>query len=166
MLKGIIINKFRGDVSLFDEGKDIMQRLTGVPVVGVIPYFRDIRVEEEDSVSLETKAATACAGAVNVAVVRLPRMSNFTDFNALEHDGRFHVYYTDEPTEIAKADVVILLELDQAQVLSSHPFATMFELFDDNLETEKADQHRLLYVALTRARHKLYILSNDQEFVA
>ncbi len=108
LLKGIIINKFRGDVSLFDEGKDIMQRLTGVPVVGVIPYFRDIRVEEEDSVSLETKAATACAGAVNVAVVRLPRMSNFTDFNALEHDGRFHVYYTDEPTEIAKADVVIL----------------------------------------------------------
>ena len=65
-----------------------------------------------------------------------------------------------------EADVVILLELDQAQVLSSHPFATMFELFDDNLETEKADQHRLLYVALTRARHKLYILSNDQEFVA
>lgn len=65
-----------------------------------------------------------------------------------------------------EADVVILLELDRAQVLSSHPFATMFEIFEDNLETEKADQHRLLYVALTRARHRLYILSNDQEFLA
>lgn len=65
-----------------------------------------------------------------------------------------------------EADVVILLELDQAQALSSHPFATMFEIFDDNLETEKSDQHRLLYVALTRAKHKLYILTNDQEFLA
>lgn len=108
LIKGILINKFRGDVSLFDEGKEIIRQLTGVPVVGVIPYFRDIHVEEEDSVSLETKAVSARPGAVNVAVVRLPRMSNFTDFNALEHDGRFHVYYTDEPAEIAKADVVIL----------------------------------------------------------
>lgn len=65
-----------------------------------------------------------------------------------------------------EADVVILLELDQAQVLSSHPFATMFEIFDDNLETEKSDQYRLLYVALTRAKHKLYILTNDQKFLA
>jgi len=65
-----------------------------------------------------------------------------------------------------EADVVILLELDQAQVLNNHPFATMFEIFDDNPETEKADQHRLLYVALTRAKHKLYILTNDQKFLA
>lgn len=65
-----------------------------------------------------------------------------------------------------EADVVILLELDQAQVLASHPFATMFEVFDDNLETEKADQHRLIYVALTRAKHKLYMLTNDQTFLA
>lgn len=65
-----------------------------------------------------------------------------------------------------EADVVILLELDRSQVLASHPFATMFEIFDDNLETEKADQHRLLYVALTRAKHKLYILTNDKTFLA
>lgn len=108
LLKGVIINKFRGDVSLFDEGRRLLHDLTGVPVVGVIPYFRDIHIEEEDSVSLEAKPASARVGAVNVAVVRLPRMSNFTDFNALERDGRFHVYYTLDPAEIAKADVVIL----------------------------------------------------------
>lgn len=65
-----------------------------------------------------------------------------------------------------ESDVVILLELDRAQVLASHPFATMFEIFDDNLETEKSDQHRLIYVALTRAKHKLYILTSDQEYLA
>lgn len=108
LLKGIIINKFRGDVSLFDEGRKIIHDLTGVPVVGVIPYFRDIRIEEEDSVALANKTAVAEAGKVNVAVVRLRRMSNFTDFNAIEEDGRFHLYYTDKPSEIDKADIVIL----------------------------------------------------------
>lgn len=108
LLRGIIINKFRGDISLFDEGRRLIRELTGVPVVGVIPYFRDIRIEEEDSVALETKPSTAQAGRINVAVVLLRRMSNFTDFNALEQDGRFHVYYTAEEAEIAKADIIIL----------------------------------------------------------
>lgn len=62
-----------------------------------------------------------------------------------------------------ESDVVILLELNREQVLSSHPHATIFELFGDTLEAEKADQHRLLYVALTRAKHHLYILSNDKK---
>lgn len=108
LLRGIIINKFRGDISLFDEGRQLIRELTGVPVVGVIPYFRDIRIEEEDSVALETKPSTAQGGKINVAVILLRRMSNFTDFNALEQDGRFHVYYTAEEAEIAKADIIIL----------------------------------------------------------
>lgn len=108
LLKGIIINKFRGDVSLFDEGRKIIHDLTGIPVVGVIPYFRDICIEEEDSVALANKTAVAEVGKVNVAVVHLRRISNFTDFNALEQDGRFHLYYTDKPSEIDKADIVIL----------------------------------------------------------
>lgn len=108
LIKGIIINKFRGDVSLFEEGREILRRLTGVPVVGVIPYFKDIYIEEEDSVALESKATTACKGKINVAVIRLPRMSNFTDFNTLERDERFHLYYTNEPLEVEKADIVIL----------------------------------------------------------
>ncbi len=108
LLKGIIINKFRGDESLFAEGRKIIQELTGIPVVGVIPYFRDIHIEEEDSVALADKAVAAEPGKVNVAVVLLRRMSNFTDFNAVGQDGRFHLYYTDKPSEIDKADIVIL----------------------------------------------------------
>ena len=87
LIKGVIINKFRGDVSLFEEGRQIIRELTGVPVVGVIPYYKDIHIEEEDSVALEAKASAAVAGKINVAVIRLPRMSNFTDFNALEREG-------------------------------------------------------------------------------
>lgn len=108
LLKGIIINKFRGDISLFEEGKRIIQELTGIPVVGVIPFYKDIRIEEEDSVALETKATMASAGKINVAVILLKRMSNFTDFNVLEYDERFHVYFTAQVDEIRKADVVIL----------------------------------------------------------
>lgn len=108
LLKGILINKFRGDISLFDEGRRMIRELTGIPVVGVIPYFKDIHIEEEDSVALESKASCAGTGKINVAVILFRRMSNFTDFNALERDGRFHVYYTDQPDEIGKADIIIL----------------------------------------------------------
>lgn len=107
-VKGIIINKFRGDVSLFDEGRKLIHELTGIPVVGVIPYFRDIYIEQEDSVALETKHVKAESGKINVAIVLLKRMSNFTDFNVLERDDRFHAYYTNNTEEIRKADIIIL----------------------------------------------------------
>ncbi len=64
-----------------------------------------------------------------------------------------------------ESDIVILLELNRDQVLGQHPHATTFELFGDNLATEKADQHRLLYVAMTRAKHKLYVLTKDRKSV-
>lgn len=108
LIKGVIINKFRGDVSLFEEGKKIIEELTGVPVVGVIPYFKDIKIEEEDSVALEMKNKTYQQGKINVAIVLLKRISNFTDFNVLETDGRFNPYYTNNPEEIEMADIVIL----------------------------------------------------------
>lgn len=62
-----------------------------------------------------------------------------------------------------ESDVVILLETNRDQVLSSHPHATVFELFGDTLAAEKSDQQRLLYVALTRAKHRLYILTSDEK---
>lgn len=107
-VKGIIINKFRGDISLFDEGRKLIHDLTGIPVVGVIPYFRDIYIEEEDSVALENKQAKAESGKINVAIVLLKRLSNFTDFSVLERDERFHAYYTNNVEEIGKADIIIL----------------------------------------------------------
>ena len=107
-IKGILINKFRGDIKLFEEGRSILENLTGVPVIGVLPYFRDIHIEEEDSVSLEHKFKVSQSNTINIAVVRLPRMANFTDFSVLEHDSRVHLYYTDSSNEIEKADIVII----------------------------------------------------------
>ncbi|WP_430816611.1 cobyric acid synthase [Carboxylicivirga sp. RSCT41] len=108
LIKGIIINKFRGDVRLFDEGRQIIEDLTGIPVVGVVPYFKDIYIEDEDSVVLDKRNSEALEGKINIAVVKLPRMSNFTDFNALQFDKRTHVYYTTDLAQIEKADIVIL----------------------------------------------------------
>ena len=89
-VKGIIINKFRGDIRLFESGIKMLEELCGIPVLGVIPYYKDIHIEEEDSVVLATKAIQAEKGKVNVAVVLLRHISNFTDFNVLERDPRVH----------------------------------------------------------------------------
>lgn len=108
LVKGIIINKFRGDISLFEDGRILLEQLTGIPVVGVIPWFRDIHIEEEDSVALDMKRNSWQEGKVNVAIVLLRRMSNFTDFDVLEMDPRFNPYYTHQASEIEKADIILL----------------------------------------------------------
>lgn len=105
---GVIVNKFRGDLRLFDEGRRMLEELCGVPVLGVVPCFRDIHIEEEDSVSLASKRIAAEAGRVNIAVVLLRHLSNFTDFAVLEQDPRVHLYYTNNVEELLKADVIIL----------------------------------------------------------
>ena len=108
LMKGVIINKFRGDASLFEEGRNLLKELTGIPVVGVIPWFRDIKIEEEDSVALDMKNNTYKDGKINVAIILLKRMSNFTDFDVLEMDPRFNPYYTNNIDEIEKADIILL----------------------------------------------------------
>jgi adenosylcobyric acid synthase len=74
----------------------------------VVPYYKDIHIEEEDSVTLQAKNLQAMHGKVNVAVVLLRHMSNFTDFNVLERDPRVHLYYTNNTCEIEKACVVLI----------------------------------------------------------
>lgn len=108
LIKGIIINKFRGDISLFRDGVRIIEELCHVPVLGVLPYYTDIHIEEEDSMSLAQKDMQALQGKVNVVVVLLRHMSNFTDFDVLERDPRIHLYYSSSPADLADADVVIL----------------------------------------------------------
>lgn len=108
MVKGVLINKFRGDLRLFESGVKMIEELCGVPVLGVIPYYKDIYIEEEDSVDLARKSMTASRGKVNVAVVLLRHLSNFTDFNVLERDPRVHLFYTNNTVEIAKADIIII----------------------------------------------------------
>lgn len=107
-VKGILINKFRGDIRLFESGIKIIEDLCSIPVIGVVPYYKDIHIEEEDSVALQTKNLQATHGKVNIAVVLLRHMSNFTDFNTLERDPRVHLYYTNNTEEIEKADIVLI----------------------------------------------------------
>ena len=107
-IKGIIVNKFRGDIRLFEPGIKMMEELCGIPVLGVVPYYKDIHIEEEDSVVLDYKRMQAIEGKVNVAVVLLRHLSNFTDFNMLERDERVHLYYTNNTEELAKADIILL----------------------------------------------------------
>lgn len=107
-VKGILINKFRGDIRLFESGVKMLEDLCGVPVVGVVPYYKDIYIEEEDSVMLQTKNIRAGQGKVNVAVVLLRHLSNFTDFNVLERDPRVHLFYTNNTDELMKADIILL----------------------------------------------------------
>ena len=107
-IKGIIINKFRGDLRLFESGVKMLEDLCQVPVLGVVPYYKDIYIEEEDSVALATKSMQAEQGRVNVAVVLLRHLSNFTDFNVLERDPRVHLFYTNNTEDLQKADIIII----------------------------------------------------------
>lgn len=108
LIKGIIINKFRGDLRLFEEGKKMLEGLCGVPVLGVVPMAGHIHIDEEDSVALSGKDRCAESGKINVAIILLKHISNFTDFNVLEHNPDVNLYYAADPADLADADVVIL----------------------------------------------------------
>ena len=107
-IKGIIINKFRGDMRLFDEGRKMLEDICGIPVLGVIPYYKDIYIDEEDSVALEQKHKQLADDKVNVAVVLLRHISNYTDFDTLERDPRANLFYTNNTKDIEQADIIIL----------------------------------------------------------
>lgn len=108
LIGGIIVNKFRGDLRLFEGGRAQLAAVCGVPVLGVVPWLEDLRIEAEDSVELEGVSHRSERGKVNVCVVELPCMSNFTDFDALSRTEGVHVYYAREAGALSGADVVIL----------------------------------------------------------
>ena len=105
-IKGIVINKFRGDVKILEPGLDMIEKLLNIPVLGVIPWM-DIDMEDEDSVT-ERFERRAGRGQVNAAIVRLPHISNFTDFNLLAGEPGVAVSYAARASEIRGADIVIL----------------------------------------------------------
>lgn len=107
LVKGLIINKFRGDVSLLAPGLEFLEKRTNKPVLGVIPYFRDIQIEEEDSVSLDRRERSVAPG-LDIAVIRLPRISNFTDFHALAAMNGVSLRYVTRSDALGTPDVVIL----------------------------------------------------------
>ncbi len=112
MVAGFIINKFRGDRSLLKDGLDFILQKTGRPVLGVIPYFNDIHIQEEDGVALDTagNGAGACSddGAFDIAVLRLNHISNFTDFDPLSREPDVRVRYVRGPGELGSPDMVII----------------------------------------------------------
>jgi len=108
LIKGIIINKFRGDMRLFEEGRKMMEDICGLPVLGVVPYYKDIYIEEEDSVALSQKHRQLTEGKVNIAVVLLRHISNYTDFDTLERDPRVNLFYTNNTADLEHSDIIIL----------------------------------------------------------
>ncbi len=103
---GTVINKFRGDVALLRPGLTQLEELTGVPVLGVVPYVR-ADIDDEDSLS-ERLLHTQGHRPIDVAVIRLPRISNFTDFAPLEHHPSFGVRYVSDRASLGEPDLVII----------------------------------------------------------
>ena len=111
-IKGIIINKFRGDIDILTPGIDFIEQRTGIPVLGVLPWFADIRLPEEDSVVLgqRSKGIGTMPGQkkITIGVVRLPRISNFTDFDPLQNEPDVILRYVEAPEQVQGLDILIL----------------------------------------------------------
>jgi len=110
-IKGMLINKFRGKKELLDSGLVMVEKRCGIPFLGVIPWFRDIIIPDEDSVALGQKNYNAIpfADKINIEVVRLPHLSNFTDFDSLELEPDVNLYYVNTPPpESSIPDVLII----------------------------------------------------------
>ncbi len=110
-IKGIIINKFRGDKSLLRSGLEFMEQRYGVPILGVVPYFRDICIEEEDSLGLEKKEEKGVKKVekeIEVVVVQLPHISNFTDFDMLAREEDVSLRYVQPGELLGNPDMIIL----------------------------------------------------------
>lgn len=105
-IRGLIINKFRGDVSILEPGLRMIEEKTGIPVVGVVPMEK-IDLDDEDSLSERLNRAEAGSG-VDVAVIRLPHISNFTDFSAFERIEGVSLRYVDRPARLGSPDLILL----------------------------------------------------------
>ncbi|HTP65664.1 MAG TPA: cobyric acid synthase [Geobacteraceae bacterium] len=110
-IRGIVINKFRGDPSLLTPAIEFVEERTGVPVLGVVPYFSGFRIPDEDSVALTKKARgtrrEALGKKLQIGVVRLSRISNFTDFDALESEPDVELRYIEEPSVVGLDALII-----------------------------------------------------------
>ncbi|GGH13500.1 cobyric acid synthase [Paenibacillus segetis] len=108
-VKGFIINKFRGDLSLLQPGLDWLEQKTGIPVLGVLPYIPDLEIEAEDSVILDSQHLKVQAEReLEIVVIRYPRISNFTDFDCLAVEGDVSLRYVDRASDLGTPDIIIL----------------------------------------------------------
>lgn len=105
-IKGLIINKFRGDRRILEPGLDMLTERCGKPVLGVVPYM-SIDIEDEDSLS-ESLGKRKVGEGIDIAVIRLPKVSNFTDFQAFTLEHCTSIRYVDKAEELGRPDVIIL----------------------------------------------------------
>ena len=108
LIKGFIINKFRGDPSLLTDGITWLEERTGIPVAGLVHYYRDIHVPEEDSVALDDAPAAPSQAVLDVAVIQLPHISNFDDFDPLARHSGVELRYVDSVDQLGRPDLVII----------------------------------------------------------
>jgi adenosylcobyric acid synthase len=134
-IRGFVINKFRGDTALLRSGVEMMERRLGIPCAGVVPFLRDLGLEEEDGVAMEDRRTPARVWQapetperpLRVGVVALPHMANFTDFDALAMEPSVSLAFLENPGPTGIADVLILpgtkQTLDDLEWLRTSGFA-------------------------------------------
>jgi adenosylcobyric acid synthase len=117
LLRGFIVNKFRGDAGLLEPGIEMMEKRIGIPCGGVVPYLPDLGLDEEDSVALEDRPSPARAWAggddrpdrpLRIGVVAFPYMANFTDFHSLAAEPSVALAFLDRHEDAARADLLVL----------------------------------------------------------
>ena len=110
LVAGFIINKFRGDPDLFADGISFIEQRTGRPVLGLVPYFKDIHIDMEDSMSLDERVENTgpVKEKINIAVVKVPHVANFTDIHALEQEPETNIVWLSSPADLAPYQAVIL----------------------------------------------------------
>lgn len=106
LVKGIVINKFRGDVKLFLPAVEFLENKTGKPVLGILPYIEKLGIDDEDSVSIDEKISSG--GEINIAVIQLKKISNFTDFDSFAGENDVNLFYAKTADELETADLIIL----------------------------------------------------------
>jgi len=113
-VKGLIVNKFRGDLAIWRDGEQLLAQRSGLPVLGTVPFYKHIRIAEEDSVALEEGTAAILQAdqsdnQLEIAVVRFPYLSNYDEFDALAAEPRVHLRFVAHPSEMsANPDLLIL----------------------------------------------------------
>ena len=106
LIKGVVVNKFRGDRAILEPGLAMLEKLCGVPVAGVLPYLH-VDIDDEDSLS-ERFGRDGQAKLIDIAVARLPRISNFTDLGPFERYANVSVRYVSSPKELGDPDLIVL----------------------------------------------------------
>ena len=138
LIKGLIVNKFRGDISLFADGVRILEEKSAAPVLGVVPYLHDLYIPEEDAVAVENPAAryTPASDVIELVVILLPRIANFDDFDPLAAETGVHLQYVNHPSQIGNPDAIIIpgtkSTIDDLTWMRSVGFVDVIERYAQN----------------------------------